>query len=101
VLGAADRIVVTADSVNMASEACASGRPVFLCAPDGVRGKLARFHASLVAGGHARWLTAAPETFEPVPLVELPAVAAEVRRRFLASRPARAERATLEAPGRP
>jgi mitochondrial fission protein ELM1 len=85
-LGAADRIVVTADSVNLASEACASGRPVYVYAPCPPRGKLARFHDALVAGGHARWLRAAPEAFDPVPLVELPAVAAEVQRRFLASR---------------
>lgn len=85
-LGVADRIVVTADSVNLASEACGSGRPVYVYAPCPPRGKLARFHDALVAGGHARWLSAAPEAFDPVPLIELPAVAAEVRRRFLASR---------------
>lgn len=85
-LGAADRIVVTADSVNMSSEACASGRPVFVFADRPPRGKLARFHAALVAGGHARPMGEAPEAWTPTPLVELPAVAADVRRRFEATR---------------
>ncbi len=85
-LGAADRIVVTADSVNMASEACASGRPVFVFADRPPRGRIARFHAALVAGGHARWMDGAPAPFTAVPLVELPTVAAEVRRRFEAAR---------------
>lgn len=86
VLGRADRIVVTPDSVNLASEACASGRPVYVFAPRPVRGKLARFHESLFAAGHARPMGPEPEAWTPVPLIESPAIAAEIRRRFEAAR---------------
>lgn len=85
-LGVAERIIVTPDSVNLASEACASGRPVHVFAPRPIGGKLARFHEALVAGGHARPMGEAPEAWTPTPLVELPAIAAEVRRRFEATR---------------
>jgi mitochondrial fission protein ELM1 len=84
-LGVAERIIVTPDSVNLASEACASGRPVHVFAPRPIRGKLARFHEALVTGGHARPMGAAPEAWTPTPLIELPAIAAEVRRRFEAT----------------
>lgn len=85
-LGAADRIVVTPDSVNLVSEACASGRPVHVFAPQPVVGKLARFHEALVAASHARPMGPKPEAWTPVPLIEAPAVAAEIRRRFDAAR---------------
>lgn len=92
VLGAADRIVVTPDSVNMGSEACASGKPVHVFAAKPIAGKLAYFHEALVAGGHARPLGRASVEWSPVPLVELPAVATEIRRRFEAIRHAGARR---------
>jgi mitochondrial fission protein ELM1 len=88
-LGVADRIVVTPDSVNLTSEACASGKPVHVFAPAPIAGKLARFHAALTAGGHARPMGAAPESWTPQPLVEAPAIAAEIRRRFEAARAVR------------
>jgi mitochondrial fission protein ELM1 len=88
-LGAADRIIVTPDSVNLVSEACASGRPVHVFAPRPIRGKLARFHEALVAGGHSRPMGEAPEAWIPTPLVELPAIAAGVRRRFEETRAGR------------
>ena len=47
VLGWADRIVVTPDSVNMLSEACATGVPVHTVTPASLPDKLARFHAAL------------------------------------------------------
>jgi hypothetical protein len=51
VLGWADRLVVTPDSVNMLSEACAVGCAVHTFAPDALPPKLARFHESLRAAG--------------------------------------------------
>lgn len=86
VLGAADRIVVTPDSVNMGSEACASGKPVHVFAAKPIAGKLAYFHEALAAGGHTRQMGRVPTEWTPVPLVELPAVATEIRRRFEATR---------------
>jgi len=51
VLGWADRLVVTPDSVNMLSEACAVGCPVQTLAMAPLPPKLARFHASLREAG--------------------------------------------------
>ena len=51
-IGLGDRLVVTADSASMCSEALARGRPVHLFVPAaGTAAKLARFHASLCAAG--------------------------------------------------
>jgi mitochondrial fission protein ELM1 len=46
-LAYADRLVVTADSVNMLSEACALGVPVTSFSSSGLSGKLARFDDAL------------------------------------------------------
>lgn len=51
VLGWADRLVVTPDSVNMLSEACAVGCAVHSFAPTALPTKLARFHRSLRDAG--------------------------------------------------
>jgi uncharacterized protein len=48
----ADRIIVTADSVNMISEACATGKPVHAFAPQMPSGKLGDFQRSLIDSGH-------------------------------------------------
>lgn len=54
-LASSDFLIVTGDSVSMCSEACASGRPVYIYAPDGmVSEKHKRLHASLYEGGYAR-----------------------------------------------
>ena len=47
----ADRIVVSADSVNMISEACGTGQPVYCLAPESRRPKFARFHQYLREAG--------------------------------------------------
>lgn len=49
VLGWADRLVVTPDSVNMLSEACAVGCPVHTFTTAPLPAKIARFHAALRA----------------------------------------------------
>ena len=53
-LGLADAIVVTADSVSMVSEACATGKPVHVIEFDGGSAKFARFHAGLREAGITR-----------------------------------------------
>jgi hypothetical protein len=58
-------------------------------APAPITGKLARFHQALVAAGHARPMAEAPDEWIPAPLVEAPAIAAEIRRRFEAARAVR------------
>lgn len=59
-LAAADALVVTADSVNMTGEACATGRPVYVFFPSGGSDKFRRFHAALETYGATRPL---PEIF--------------------------------------
>ena len=55
-LAHADYLVVTADSVNMTGEACATGRPVYVFTPSGGSAKFERFHAALRAYGATRVL---------------------------------------------
>lgn len=87
-LGWADRVVVTPDSVNMLSEACATGVPVHTVTPAALPDKLARFHAAL----RARGLLTDPGVPRGTvaPLRETQAIAAELRRRIAASTPAAA-----------
>ncbi|HEX7768993.1 MAG TPA: ELM1/GtrOC1 family putative glycosyltransferase, partial [Dokdonella sp.] len=87
----ADRLVVTPDSVNMLSEACATGRPVYTFTPRPVRGKLAAFHAELAASGHLRQLGEATARPQPPPLAETAAIAELVRGRWDAAREGRTQ----------
>ena len=82
----ADRIVVTPDSVNMISEACATGKAVYTFAPQPIAGKLAEFHRALCASGHLRMIDDAPAQAWPPPLAETKAIAALVRDRWTAAR---------------
>ncbi len=77
-LSAADHIFVTADSVNMATEAAASGKPIHVLSVDGPAGKLEKFHASLVRRGCARPFTGRLESWTYPPLLETDRVAAAV-----------------------
>ncbi|HEX6833280.1 MAG TPA: mitochondrial fission ELM1 family protein [Rudaea sp.] len=82
-LAHAERFVVTPDSVNMLSEACATGKPVFTLLPRGAHGKLVAFHEALRERGNLRALDADNSTFIPAPpLRETADVAAEILRRF-------------------
>jgi len=78
ILGWADRIIVSPDSVNMVSEACATGKPVHAFTVAALRGKLAAFHEALCAAGHL--LPPHADTAAThAPLRELPDVAARIR----------------------
>jgi hypothetical protein len=94
-LAVADRLVVTPDSVNMLSEACATGKPVFTLLPASARSRLCAFHAELRARG---WLHALEDSVDPTrlprpaPLRELAEVAARVRSTLAAARPELARR---------
>ena len=84
-LAAADRIVVTPDSVNMLSEACATGKPVLTLLPAAASGKLTRFHAALASAGRVHTLEANMDisTIAPVvPLRELNEVVEKIRTRM-------------------
>jgi mitochondrial fission protein ELM1 len=84
-LGWADRIVVTPDSVNMISEACATGKPVYTFAPRPIGGKLAEFHRELRVSGHLRLIDDTSQRPLPPPLRETREIAALVRQRWVAT----------------
>jgi hypothetical protein len=84
-LANADMFIVTADSVNMAGEACGTGRPVYVFAPPGGREKFRRFHQALQDHGATRPLPESPAdlagwSYEP--LQAAAEVAAEIDRRW-------------------
>lgn len=55
ILGLAEALLVTGDSVNMVSEACAAGKPVMLLPLEGDgSAKFRRFHAAFEQGGYTR-----------------------------------------------
>jgi len=84
VLGWADRLVVTPDSVNMLSEACAVGCPVHTFVAGTLPPKLARFHQSLRAAGLLHDMNEdSPAT--QTPLRETATIADALRKRLLAS----------------
>lgn len=84
-LAAADALIVTADSVNMCGEACATGRPVYIFTPSGGSAKFTRFHEGLAAHGATRPL---PTTFETLghwsyePLDSASRIAEEISQRY-------------------
>ncbi len=81
VLGWADRLVVTPDSVNMLSEAAATGVPVHTLDSAALPPRLSRFHAALRERGLLHALDANAQA-PSAPLRETVAVAVEVRRRL-------------------
>jgi hypothetical protein len=82
VLSWADRLVVTPDSVNMLSEACAVGCPVETLVAAPLPAKLARFHQSLREAGRLRDLDESIPATPPSPLRETATIAAALRERI-------------------
>jgi len=78
----ADAIVVTVDSVNMTTEALATGAPVHVAGLPGGSRKFRRFHEALAAAGYTRPLGDALETWSYPPLDQTGRVAALVRQRL-------------------
>jgi hypothetical protein len=81
-LGWADRIVCTADSVNMLSEACATDVPVFVAGADRLHGRPRRFVDSLLGCGRLRTIDGVLASYPLTPLRETARVAAEVQARL-------------------
>jgi mitochondrial fission protein ELM1 len=81
-LAAADHVLVTEDSTNMAVQAAATGRPVHILKMDGESEKFRRLHADLEARGVARPFSGELESWSYAPLAETERAAAEVLRRF-------------------
>ncbi len=83
-LALADHVVVTEDSVNMATEAAFTGKPVHVAAISGRQARKDRFYAELSARGVARPFGGALPSWTYAPLDETSRLAAEIVRRMAA-----------------
>jgi mitochondrial fission protein ELM1 len=85
-LAAADYILVTEDSTNMATEAAATGKPVFILRMEGHSAKFRRFHEELERHGAARPFGGGFHGWTYEPLQETDRAAKEIWSRFDAAR---------------
>ncbi|MGY3267041.1 mitochondrial fission ELM1 family protein [Lysobacter sp. HA35] len=81
-LGWADRIICTADSVNMLSEASATRAPVFVAGERKIRGRPRRFVNALLKSGRIQPLSRELVRFDAEPMRETQRVAALLRERL-------------------
>ena len=81
-LGLADAIVVTEDSVSMTSEAIATGKPVYVAGLAGESRRLRSFHQMLMDDGITRPFDGQFATWSYAPPDDTARAAAEIRRRF-------------------
>jgi mitochondrial fission protein ELM1 len=81
-LAAADIILVTEDSANLATDAAASGAPVYVLGLAGGSPKFRLFHEDLQKMGISRPFQGALETWTYPPLAETQRAAAELLRRY-------------------
>jgi mitochondrial fission protein ELM1 len=84
-LAAADAVLVTEDSTNLATDAAATGKPVHVLAMAGSSPKFTRFHADLEARGIARRFDGRLESWAYMPLDETDRAAREILRRLSTS----------------
>jgi len=78
-LGSADAIVVTEDSVNMVTEAAGTGKPVYVQALPGKSRRLGRFHATMRERGATRSFEGRIETWSYPPINDTERVAGAIR----------------------
>ncbi len=82
-LGLGDGVVVTGDSMSMCSEACATGKPVYIFAPPAIiKPAFARLHRELYDLGQARPLAETFEDWSYPPLDTAAEIAAEIGKRL-------------------
>ena len=86
ILALSDAIVVTSDSVSMASEASATGKPLYVFSVGAEGGKLHEFHKTLMKDGIARPFTDTVQWWSYNPPDETGKIAALVRERMEAAR---------------
>src|SRR5262249_20742063 len=78
-LGTADYIIATCDSVNMVSEACTTGKPVYVVDLPGGSDKFRRFHQSIRDDGLARPFAGVLEKWQYQPLDDMQQVASRIK----------------------
>jgi mitochondrial fission protein ELM1 len=81
-LAAADIILVTEDSTNLATDAATTGKPIHVLAMEGGGRKFDRFHKDLRGRGAARPFAGALTSWRYPPLDETNRAAGELLRRF-------------------
>jgi mitochondrial fission protein ELM1 len=81
-LAAADAILVTEDSTNLATDAAATGKPVHVLKMIGHSAKFDAFHADLRRSGVERPFAGQIEDWAYAPLAETDRAAAEILRRY-------------------
>jgi len=81
-LAAADYILVTEDSTNMATEAASTGKPVFILKMEGQSPKFRQFHETLERHGAARPFGGGFHRWTYAPLQETERAAKEIWRRY-------------------
>ncbi len=81
-LALADAIVVTENSVSMTSEACATGKPVYIVGLEGESRRIRRFHEMLQQDGITRPFSGTLEPWSYIPPDDTARAAAEIRARF-------------------
>ncbi len=67
-LAVAEQILVTCDSISMLSEACFTGKPVYIYPLPGKAGKFELFYQKLIERNHARLFSGSFSPFSPVVL---------------------------------
>lgn len=82
ILALADYLIVTSDSANMISEACFTGKPVYIFDLPGGSKRLRRFHEKLIRDGYARVFHGELEPFTPPRLDEMTEIAKNLRRKY-------------------
>ena len=82
-LGLADAIIVTGDSVNMVTEACAAGKPVYVVDLPGGSAKFRAFHEMMLDGGHVRRFDGSLDDWTPAPLDDTAGVAETIRAKLI------------------
>lgn len=81
-LDAADFIICTDDSVSMLSEACSTGKPVYIIPLEGGSEKISRFLSLLKEQNMVRDFEGKLESWSYVPLMDATLVAQEIGRRL-------------------
>ncbi len=84
ILGAADYLIVTGDSVSMVSEAASTGKPVYTLDFDAYSGRLQAFHQRLQHEGVTRPFAGELARWHYEPVNDTPRIAALVRERLAA-----------------
>lgn len=82
ILGWADYIIVTEDSVSMTSEALSTGKPVYVAPLEGGKRRLDLFHKMLMEQGYTRPFTGTLEQWSYTPPNDTQTVADEILRRM-------------------